>query len=190
MVAWPAAVLASDSSDLAVPFAYFDRLSPRRQRIYLASDAIVAVTLPAGNPAGPALAALRSALARDDRQGTEAACQGLLDDLCARLRVRPVKLKVYAKRPQLSGAELHGLYEPGDDGTPPKVSVWMRTAQRKQVVAFKTFLRTVLHELCHHLDYELFRLAETFHTEGFYKRESDLVQKVLREEAEQARLGF
>ena len=30
----------------------------------------------------------------------------------------------------------------------------MRTAQRAQVVKFKTFLRTLLHELCHHLDYQ------------------------------------
>lgn len=185
MVAWPAAVLASESPDLAVPFAFFDRLSPRRQRIYLASDAIVAVTLRAGTSTGPAITALRSALAREDRKGTEGAAQSLLDELCVRLQVPPVNVKVYARRPQLSGAELHGLYEPNDDSAPPKISVWMRTAQRKQVVAFKTFLRTVLHELCHHLDYELYRLAETFHTEGFYKRESDLVQKVLAEEAAQ-----
>jgi hypothetical protein len=50
----------------------------------------------------------------------------------------------------------------------------MRTAKRKQVVAFKTFLRTVLHELCHHLDYEYFGLEDSFHTEGFYQRESNL----------------
>ena len=55
----------------------------------------------------------------------------------------------------------------------------MRTAQRKQVVAFKTFLRTLIHEVCHHLDYELFALEETFHTEGFYKRESNLVAALL-----------
>ena len=56
----------------------------------------------------------------------------------------------------------------------------MRTAARKHVVAFKTFLRTLIHELCHHLDYELFKLPETFHTEGFYKRESTLVNALLR----------
>jgi hypothetical protein len=55
----------------------------------------------------------------------------------------------------------------------------MRTAQKKQVVAFKTFLRTLIHEVCHHLDYELFALEETFHTEGFYKRESTLVGALL-----------
>ena len=57
----------------------------------------------------------------------------------------------------------------------------MRTAQQKRVVAFRTFLRTLLHELCHHLDYELYQLPETFHTEGFYKRESHLLKQVLDE---------
>ncbi len=59
----------------------------------------------------------------------------------------------------------------------------MRTAARKDVVAFKTFLRTLIHELCHHLDYELYKLPETFHTEGFYKRESTLVNALLRRRA-------
>ena len=35
-------------------------------------------------------------------------------------------------------------------------------------------LDRVLHEMLHHLDYEHFDLEETFHTEGFYKRESSL----------------
>jgi hypothetical protein len=57
----------------------------------------------------------------------------------------------------------------------------MRTAQRRQVVKFRTFLRTLLHELCHHLDYELLRLPDSFHTEGFYKRESSLLRQLLGE---------
>jgi hypothetical protein len=36
----------------------------------------------------------------------------------------------------------------------------------------------VLHELCHHLDYELYNLPETFHTQGFYKRESSLYAQI------------
>jgi hypothetical protein len=43
----------------------------------------------------------------------------------------------------------------------------MRTAQRKKVVAFRTFLRTVLHEYCHHLDYALLKFEDSFHTEVF-----------------------
>jgi len=59
--------------------------------------------------------------------------------------------------------------------------VWMRTAQKVQVVKFRTFLRTLLHEFCHHLDYEHYRLAETFHTEGFYARESALMRELMGE---------
>ena len=59
----------------------------------------------------------------------------------------------------------------------------MRTAAKQQVVAFRSFLRTVVHELGHHLDYELYALEESFHTEGFYKRESSLVAALLREES-------
>ena len=45
---------------------------------------------------------------------------------------------------------------------------------------------TLVHEMCHHFDYELYRLPETFHTEGFYKRESTLVAALLAQEAERA----
>jgi hypothetical protein len=63
------------------------------------------------------------------------------------------------------------------------ITVWMRTAAKKRVVAFKTFLRTVLHEMCHHLDYELYGLEESFHTEGFFKRESSLFHQITGREA-------
>ncbi len=58
----------------------------------------------------------------------------------------------------------------------------MRTAQRRQVVAFRTFLRTFLHEVCHHLDYELFGLRESYHTQGFFKRESSLYRQLVGSE--------
>ena len=86
-------------------------------------------------------------------------------------------MRVLARRPADGNGELHGLYEPEDGATLARITVWMRTAQKKNVVAFKTFLRTLIHELCHHLDYELFALEETFHTEGFYKRESTLARR-------------
>ena len=95
------------------------------------------------------------------------------------IRVPKIRVRVLAQRPADDDGELHGLYEPDDAGTPARITVWMRTAARKDVVAFKTFLRTLIHELCHHLDYELYKMPETFHTEGFYKRESTLVAALL-----------
>ena len=160
-------------------FAYYDRLSAHRQRIYRASDAIESIGLPPGVDLGGDVRALRDALAADHRAGVQRHCQRIVDRLTAGYRVPPIRVRVLAARPCGDYGELHGLYEPIDGRKPARISVWMRTAQRRQVVAFKSFLRTLCHEACHHLDYELFALEETFHTEGFYKRESSLANALL-----------
>ena len=170
-----------------MPFAYFARLSRARQRIYLRSDAIERVDLPPGPALQGLVGDLERALAHENRGEAERLGQALLNDLTARLQVPRVRLRVLAVRPSGNWGELHGLYEPFEDGTPPLITVWMRTVARKQVVAFKTFLRTILHELCHHLDYELYKLPETFHTEGFYKRESSLYYQIRGEQPEGSR---
>jgi hypothetical protein len=160
-------------------FAYYDKLSPARQRIYRQSDAIDKLGLPPELALGAIVEAIAEGLRQDRRASIQAACQSLIEALTRGYRVPKVHVRVLATRPADGSGELHGLYEPEDDGTPARISVWMRTAQKKKVVAFKTFLRTLIHELCHHLDYELFALEETFHTEGFYKRESSLVVALL-----------
>jgi len=160
-------------------FAYYDRLSAERKKIYRRSEAIVALGIPPGLDLSAAVSRIEAALAADDRAEVQSACQGLLDALTAGYRVPPVRVRILARRPADGYGELHGLYEPEEGRTAARITAWMRTAQKQQVVAFKTFLRTVIHELCHHLDYELFALEETFHTEGFYKRESTLVAALL-----------
>ena len=164
-----------------MPFAYYARLSPARQQIYRKSDAIVRLDLPSGVDAGAAVNRIRAGLANADRAAVQKDAQRLFDALVAGYRVPPIRVRVLARRPASETGELHGLYEPEEGATPARVTVWMRTAARKDVVAFKTFLRTLVHELCHHLDYEHFKLAETFHTEGFYARESALVRALLGE---------
>jgi hypothetical protein len=169
-----------------MPFAYYSKLSPYRQRIYRKSDAIESLALPRGVSAGRIVAGVRDGLARDDRAAVQRACQELVDALTAGYGVPKIRVRVLAKRPADDYGELHGLYEPEEGRTPARISVWMRTAAKKQVVAFKTFLRTLLHEVCHHLDYDYFKLEETFHTEGFYKRESTLAAALLAQEAADA----
>jgi hypothetical protein len=168
-----------------MPFAYYNRLSSARKRTYRQSDSIVVLTLPRGIHANDLVVGLRAALVGANRRETERASQRLLDALVAGYAVPPLRARVLAQRPADGDGELHGLYEP-EVKPLPRITVWMRTAARRDVVAFKTFLRTLIHELCHHLDYELFKLPETFHTEGFYKRESSLVHELLREESRQA----
>ena len=167
-------------------FSYYDRLSPARQRIYRKSDAIETIGLPPELAPGVLVAQIRAALAGEDRARAQSACQRLVDALVSGYKVPPVRVRVLARRPSGDYGELHGLYEPEERRTKARITVWMRTAQRRQVVAFKTFLRTLVHELCHHLDYELFVLEETFHTEGFYKRESSLSNALLAAEASTA----
>jgi len=160
-------------------FSYYDRLSRAKKEIYRKSDSIETLGLPRGLELGATVYAIESALRADDHGVVQRECARLIDALARGYRVPPVTVRVLAKRPADGYGELHGLYEPGEKGAPARITVWMRTAQRRQVVAFRTFLRTLVHELCHHLDYELFSLEETFHTEGFYKRESSLVNSLL-----------
>lgn len=160
-------------------FAYYERLSPSRKRTYRRSDAVEEVALPDPVALRPLVALLAEALADEDRHATEAACRRLAQALLDQLALPPVRIVVLAARPSRDWGELHGYYDPTREDVPPTITLWMRTAQRKQVVAFRTFLRTLLHELGHHLDYELLELEETFHTEGFYKRESSLFRQLV-----------
>ncbi len=155
-------------------FAYYDMLSPARKEVYRQSDAIATLALPPGIDVGGRVSGIREGLARAHRPTVQKDAQALIDALVGGFIVPPVDVRVLAARPSDVDGELHGLYEPDEEIPVARISVWMRTAQRKQVVAYKSFLRTLVHEFLHHLDYEHFKLPETFHTEGFYKRESSL----------------
>ncbi len=161
-------------------FNYYQRLSAKNKRIYLASDRIEAIVLPEPKPLWPMTARLAAALKTDKRAVVEAVCSQLAVGLLQQLKTPPVNIKVMAARPANNYGELHGFYE-GVEGRlkVAKITLWMRTAQRKQVVAYRSFLRTFLHELCHHLDYEYLKLEDSLHTEGFYKRESSLFHQLV-----------
>lgn len=161
-----------------MPYAYYHRLSAGKQRIYRRSDAIESVDLPGPEELRPLAQNLKKALRSEKRTTVSAATQSLADALTHSLQVEPVEVLVQLTRPRASRSELHGLYEPGPAGQRARISVWMRTAQRRQVVAFRTFLRTFVHEVCHHLDYELYELRESFHTQGFFQRESSLYRQL------------
>jgi hypothetical protein len=162
-------------------FAYYERLSRAKQAIYRRSDAIDTLGLPGELEVGATIENIERALRAEDHASVQRECSQLIDALTRGYRVPQVRVRVLARRPADDYGELHGLYEPAERPTPARITVWMRTAQRQQVVAFRTFLRTLIHELCHHLDYELFALEETFHTEGFYKRESSLANALLEQ---------
>lgn len=137
----------------------------------------------------PLTEALAAALATEDRIAVETAAQQLHTALIRAFGVPPCRLEVLSARPHGRWGELQGLYIIRSRGRAPSVQLWMRTARQRRVVAFRTFLRTLLHELCHHLDYELLRLPDSFHTEGFYKRESSLFHQLVPEPARRPRVS-
>lgn len=162
-------------------FAYFDRLTAEEQRSYLRSDAVRVVELVRIVPLRPLAEAISGALAAGDRQAVEATSQELVDAITNHLVVARTVVLVRSVRPSNDAGALHGLYAAAADASPASITMWMRTAEKRRVVAFKTFLRELLHELCHHLDVELYRLEHSLHTHGFYARESSLVRQVLEE---------
>lgn len=167
-----------------MPFPFYDKLTPARQRIYRASDAISRISLPNVSALQPAVQQIERAMSTANRASTEQACQALVNALNTAMKTPAVRMRVLERRPSDDYGELHGLYEPDNGGKVATITLWMRTAQKEQVVKFRTFLRTLVHEMCHHFDYEHFRLAETFHTEGFYQRESVLLKELLGEPVE------
>ena len=160
-----------------MPFAYYERLTKTQRRIYDESDRIGSIELYRPGALREPVLALASALASGQRPPTERAAQALADRLTEALGVPGLRIRVQERRPSWQTGELHGLYEADESGR-YKISLWMRTARRVQVVKFKTFLRTLLHEVCHHLDYQRLRLKDSFHTEGFYRRESSLLRQL------------
>ena len=159
-------------------FNFYNRLTSRQQSIYRQSDDIKRLTLRDVTQLSKITDELESFLKKEDLTQTEARCQLLADEIVRQIKAPRLKVQVLSVRPSDDWGELHGLYLPEDDGQPAKIQVWIRTAKHKKVVAFKSFLRTLLHELCHHLDYEHFGFPETFHTEGFYSRESSLFKQI------------
>jgi hypothetical protein len=161
-----------------MPFAYYQRLSARDRAIYRRSDAVTSVTLPRPGELQALVLELQGALAAAERRSVEAAAGGLARGLAGQLELPPVRIEVLAARPSADWGELHGLYT-RVAGQPPQIQLWMRTAHHKRIVAFRTFLRTLLHEVGHHLDYERLELADSFHTEGFFRRESSLFHQLV-----------
>ena len=156
------------------------RLTPFQQRIYDRSVAISSIQLIPTPQLQEAALALEAALVSDDHPRVQALSQEVVTHICQRLGVRTVRIHVHGVRPSNRRGELHGLYTQYGGGSPSdSIQVWMRTAKRGQVVAFKTFLRTLLHEVCHHLDYTYLQLRESYHTQGFFQRESSLFHAIM-----------
>jgi hypothetical protein len=159
-------------------FSYYRRLSARQRAVYRRSDEVTSIELPGAELLLPLVREIEAGLSDDDRSRTQKATVALAKRICEVLAVPPLVLRVLARRPANAREELHGLYE-REEGKPAVIRVWMRTAAYERPVALRTFVRTVLHEICHHLDFEKLALPDSYHTEGFFRRESSLARQLL-----------
>jgi hypothetical protein len=161
-----------------------NRLTGPQRKVYDRSNAIPGLRLRVSPRLARAVSLLPTALAGDypdeveRRRKVNKVAQVICDEICAAMRVSPLRVVVKGVRPIENSSEYHGLYV--SEGRSHEITVWMYTAKRKQVVAPRTLLRTLLHEMVHHLDYNKLGLEESFHTDGFFKRESSLVRQVER----------
>jgi hypothetical protein len=157
--------------------AFFYKLPLHSQRCYLRSDSIVSFEgfAPAAE-AKSRLTDLQSALESGTLRSVQNCASALMGELCRVFGVPSVRVEVRGVRPHNARGELHGLFRLSN---PPEILLWMRTAQRHEVVKPRTFLRTLLHELCHYLDYSMLKLEDSYHTMGFFKRESFLVRSLI-----------
>jgi hypothetical protein len=115
-------------------------------------------------------AMIESATMDDSAARVRKSCSDLLGEMTSFYAVRDCGVRVLAARPlrvrERWTTELFGDYSPDTR----MIRVWMRTAVRKEVTSFGTFLSTLCHEFCHHLDFEKFRFPDSWHTRGFYAR--------------------
>ena len=166
-----------------MPFEFYNQLTRRQQRDYRKSDEIENLSLPqeARLNIWDRVDALEGALGAGNLKRLQATTVELSLAVTQAFGVGSVRVQVKSHRPMdRAGAEYYGLTT-WEEGKQPLIELWMRTRAQRRVVAFKTYMRTLIHELLHHLDYSYLGLEETFHTQGFFKRESSLFRQLVTE---------
>lgn len=136
---------------------------------FLESDRIKTLDLPE-NGHLPALAkTVESAMQAGKIADVRRACIEFLQEASRLYRVPTCGVRVLAARPlrvrESWTSELFGDYQVETMA----IRLWMRTAVRKQVTSYGTFLSTLCHEFCHHLDCQWFGFRDSWHTRGFYE---------------------
>jgi hypothetical protein len=140
-------------------------------RKFLESDQLGILDLPQDDRLRTPAGSINAALTTGKTTALRHACAGFIAAASDFYKVRRPEVRVLAARPVRVreggwAIELFGDYHPKT----MLIRVWMRTAVRKQVTSFGTFLSTLCHEFCHHLDSQRLGFPDSPHTRGFYER--------------------
>ncbi len=137
---------------------------------FLESDRIRALDLPQDVRLLAIAKSIESGMKGETSADVRRACAEFLAASSRFYNVPDCGTRVLAARPlrvrEHWTSELFGDYSPES----MLIRVWMRTAVRKEITSFGTFLSTLCHEFCHHLDYQKFGFHDSWHTRGFYER--------------------
>jgi len=141
---------------------------------FLESDRIKTLDLPPNGDLLKIAQRLEYAMKTDKIRDVRSACTAFLATASHFYEVPTCGVRVLAARPLRTHE--HGTFELFGDYTPDSmlIRVWMRTAVRKEVTSFGTFVSTLCHEFCHHLDFQKFGFPDSWHTRGFYERAAAL----------------
>lgn len=150
----------------------FTDTPPRKSDLgaFRESDRITTLDIP-GDALLPEFAeAIELAMKGQQTANVRSACAQFLNKASQFYDVPECTVRVLASRPlrvrEHWTTELFGDYAPDA----MLIRVWMRTAVRKEITSFGTFLSTLCHEFCHHLDFQKFGFSDSWHTRGFYER--------------------
>ena len=142
---------------------------------FLASEKLRTLAVPEDDRLRTLASAIDSTMKAEKGAAVRHACTEFVESVSAFHKVRAPQIRVLAARP-LRVREGGWSFELFGDYTPETVviRIWMRTAVRKQITSFGTFLSTLCHEFCHHLDFQKYGFHESPHTRGFYERAAAL----------------
>ena len=141
---------------------------------FLQSDRIRTLDLPQDRMLLAITKSIESAMQSGSSADVGPTCAGFLDTASDSYKIPSCGFRALAARPlrvrENWASELFGDYNPES----MLIRIWMRTAVRKEITSFGTFLSTLCHEFCHHLDFQRFRFPDSWHTRGFYERTATL----------------
>jgi len=166
--AWPTSPSTDEnyhrSKEAIIPAIPASKITPMQNDVKRMGECIKGMQSRRGKFSGIATAENDPAFQKDE-ECVRTQTQELLDRLNNQYGAPENYIDISGKRRSTGRGELHGYYKPGST----KIRVYPFTKAKEQVVAPKTFLKTVVHEWVHHYDEQILGL-KSIHTDAFYQR--------------------
>jgi hypothetical protein len=139
------------------------------------SDRLANLELPADDRLRVLSQSIESLIEGGTRAAVQSACAEFMSVAADFYGVPKPTVRALAARPirvREGGwaSELFGDYSPDTAA----IRIWTRTAVLKKATSPGTFLSTLCHEFCHHLDCQRLGFRQSPHTRGFYERTAAL----------------